>query len=253
MKKFSFAIIGMLVLLFSSLTGFSQKKTMTWTTKSKAALELAQSGVDHMMNNEFALAYTDFSAALKLDPEFTIPLVFMTNLNAGETSKTYAQRAVKSAVNKTEGEKLFASLADEKMTFENARAVWEKLHTMFPDGAMLGNYYVITRATPEERFAAAQDYLKKFPENGFMYNTLGYYYMNKKDMENAKKNFEKYVSLHRDGPNAFDSMADYYEHNGDTANARKYYMMALEKYPFFNSSANAIQRMDDAKKKAETK
>jgi len=253
MKQFSFAIIGMLMLVLCSLHGLSQKKTMTWTTKSKAASELAHSGADHMMNNEFAQAYTDFLAALKLDPEFTIPLVFMSNLNTGETRKAYAQRALKSAVNKTEGEKLFASLVDEKMTPDNARAVWAKLHTMFPDGEMLGNYYVISRATDEERLAAAQDYVKKFPENGFMYNTLGYYYMNKKDMENAKKNFEKYISLHRDGPNAFDSMADYYEHNGDTANARKYYTMALEHYPFFNSSVNAIQRMDDEKKKAETK
>ena len=100
---------------------------------------------------------SDFSTALKLDPDFTVALVFMANLTRGETRKAYAQKALKSAENKTEGEKLFASTVDEKATGKQAD-IWAKLHTMFPDGAMLANIYVQTRATPEEQLAAAQDY-----------------------------------------------------------------------------------------------
>ena len=37
---------------------------------------------------------------------------------------------------------------------------------------MIGNFYVVTRATPEERFTAAQDYIAKFPDNACMYNTF---------------------------------------------------------------------------------
>jgi len=59
------------------------------------------------MNAEFAQAYNDFSAAVKLDPDFTVALAFLTNLTTGETQKMYAKKTLASAGNKTDGEKLF--------------------------------------------------------------------------------------------------------------------------------------------------
>jgi Tfp pilus assembly protein PilF len=246
MRKFIAGILCMLILLFT-LQGISQK--MTWTTKSKAAKDLATKGADHFMNAEFERAYWDFSEALQLDPDFTVALVFMTNLSRGETRKAYAQKALKSAENKTGGEKLFASTVGEKDTTAR-RMIWAKLHSMFPDGAMIGDFYVQTRATPEERFAAAQEYIKKFPDQPAMYNTIAYYYLlNKKDTAMAKQNFEKYISMYPEGSNPYDSMGDFYVNTGDTANAEKYYRLSLDKYPFTNSSVNAVQKFDDNKKK----
>ena len=121
---------------------------------------------------------------------------------------------------------------------------------MFPDGAMLANIYVQTRATPEERFAAAQDFIKKFPDQPSMYNTIAYYYMlDKKDNALAKQNLDKYLSLYPEGSNPYDSMGEYYLNTGDTANAEKYYKMSLEKYPFTSSSIAALQKIEDSKKK----
>ncbi len=254
MRKIIVGMLSILSLMLLTLQGISQKKQMTWTSKSKAAKDLAQSGAKHMMNIEFEQAYADFSEALKLDPDFTVALVFMNNLNRGETRKGYAARAQKSAMNKTEGEKLFASLTDEKNTQEQRRDTWAKLHSMFPDGEMIGQYYAITRATPEERFSAAQDQIKQFPKGPAMYNTIAYYYMlDKKDNENAKKNFDKYVELYPEGTNPYDSMAEYYLTSGDKENAKKYYTIALEKYPLNNSSLNALQKMEDETKTADSK
>jgi Tfp pilus assembly protein PilF len=121
---------------------------------------------------------------------------------------------------------------------------------MFPDGGMIGNFYVVTRATPEERFKAAQDYIAKFPKNACMYNTLAYYYMlDKKDMAKAKECFEKYIELYPDGYNPYDSMGEYYLTAGDTENSKKYYTMAVEKYPFSTSSVEALQKINDNAKK----
>jgi len=222
---------------------------MTWTTTSEAAKDLAMKGVDHYLNAEFEQSYNDFSAALKLDPDFTIALVFMFNLTRGETRKAYAERALKSAGTKTEGEKLFASTVGEKTTAESRRETWSKLHTMFPDGAMLANIYVQTRATPDEQFAAAQEYIKKFPDQPAMYNTIAYYYMQKKDNAMAKQNFDKYISMYPEGSNPYDSMGEFYLNTGDSTNAEKYYRLSLEKYPFTNSSVNVVQKFDDNKKK----
>jgi tetratricopeptide (TPR) repeat protein len=258
MRKIIVSIPIMLALFLITIPAISQKKsalkTMTWTTPSKAAHDLASSGADHLMNAEFPQAYSDLLAAVKLDPNFTVALVFLNNLTTGETQKSYAKRAQKSAANKTAGEKLFASLTDDKKNPDDRREIWAKLHSMFPDGQMLGDFYVQTRATPEERFEAAQDYIKKFPKQAAMYNTIAYYYMqNKKDNDMAKQHFEKYISLYPNGSNPYDSMGEFYLNTGDTANARKYYNMSLEKYPFSTSSVNALQKMDDEKKKAEMK
>src|SRR5947208_1871815 len=125
MRKIKLCMLPMLFLFLFVSTGMSQKKsvstkqmpakkTMTWTTKSKAAHDLAANGADHMMNAEFEMAYRDFSDAIKLDPNFTVALVFMTNLSSGQAKKDYAMRTLKSAANKTAGEKLFASIVDEK-------------------------------------------------------------------------------------------------------------------------------------------
>ena len=64
-----------------------------------------------------------------------------------------------------------------------------------------------------------------------------------------KQNLEKYISMYPEGCNPYDSMGEYYLNAGDTTNAEKYYKMALEKYPFFNSSINALQKIEASKKK----
>ncbi len=255
----------MLGLLLFTVTGntqvqtVSQKKTveqkkMTWTTKSDKAKEIASQGADHAMNIEFPQAYEDFKAALKLDPDFTVALVFMANLTRGETRKAYAEKAIKSAAKKTEGEKLFASLVAPGNTPESNREVWAKLHDMFPDGEMIGLNYVFTRATPDEQFTAAQDYLKKFPDEASIYNILAYLYIQeKKDTATAKTYFEKYIQLHPDGCNSYDSMGEYYFMVGDMENSEKYYNMALEKYPFNSSSIDKLKEIKNIKDKNKTK
>lgn len=229
-----------------------KKQTMTWTTKSAEAKALASSGVNHFLNIEMEQAYHDLRAAVKLDPDFTVALSFLANLSRGEMKKMYTAKAMKSAVNKTAGEKLFVTLLNEKNPEETNREIWAKLHDMFPDGSMIGSYYAVTRATPEERFAAAEAYIKQFPTEGSMYNVLGYYYLqDKKDNEKAKECFEKYIALYPDGYNPYDSMGEFYLTTGDTTNAEKYYRLALEKYPFVNSSLTALQKIMDAKPKTE--
>jgi len=246
MKKITIGILGMLVLILFSFPVISQK--MTWSTKSKAANELCKKASDHMLNAEFALAYENLSQAVTLDPDFTVALVLMSNLAYGESRTNFMQRALKSAVNKTEGEKLFASLSDPKNTRDINRGIWAKLHEMFPEDPMIGSLYVQTRAMPEERFTAAKDYIKKFSDLPWMYNTIAYYYMNeKKDTAMARKNFEKYIELYPDGYNPYDSMGEYYLNIGDKGNAKKYYSMSLEKYPFNTSSINALEKMKDSK------
>ena len=258
MKRNSISVSAVLFLLFLSTAVPAQKQVsqsqgaMTWTSKSQQAKKLTAMGMAKILNVEREQAYQDFKAAVESDPNFTVALSFLANLSRGEAKKEFARRANESAANKTEGEKLFAALTDEKATEEARREIWNKLHVMYPSDRSIGHFYAITRATPEERFAAMDEYMKKYPEEPAIYNMLGYYYMNdKKDNATAKTYFEKYIQLHPDGPNPYDSMGEFYLNNGDTANAEKYYTMALEKYPFMVSSVLAMQKIEEAKKKTD--
>lgn len=251
-KKFSM-ITMMLCLLFVSVTQ-SQTKNMTWTTKSGKAKELATKGVNHMMNLELPQAYEYVKQALDLDPDFTVALVFMANLSSGSVKKGYSAKAVKSSANKTEGEKLFASIMDTGMTQDSRRIVWTKLYNMFPDDRMMGVYYLFTRATPAEQFTVGQELVKKFPNEIALYNIMGYLYLQeKKDTATAKTYFEKYISMYSEGYNPYDSMGEFYFLTGDMENSEKYYNMALEKYPFNASSTDKLKEINAAKEKSKEK
>ena len=241
MKKNFFTLLGILAFSLFTITANAQKKTMTWTTTSEAAKTLCGEGTDLFFNIDFAQAYDKMNAALKLDPDFTVALVFMTNLTRGELQKKYRERVTKSLKGKTEGEKLFASTAEEGSTPEKNRETFAKLYKMFPDGSMLGANFVFSRENPEEQFKACEEYHKKFPKEAWVYNIMGYYYMQeKKDMVKAKEYFQKYMDAYPDGCNPFDSMGEYYFNNGDMENSAKYYRMALDKYPFNISSINKL-------------
>jgi tetratricopeptide (TPR) repeat protein len=261
MRRVTTFLLGLLFLSLYSTSSIAQKKeatpakmkagakTMTWTTNSKAAREWAQKGAEHFMNAEWPQAYDYFSRASSMDPNFTEPLIFMSWMAVGQSKKDLAQRALKSAGNKPEGEKVMVSILDEKSTPDSRREAWTKLRDMYPDDLVIWSGYVRSRTTLEDRIAAAEEFLQKNPNMPHMHNTLGYYYMEKKDNEAAKKHFEKYIELYPDGYNPYDSMGEYYLTIGDLDNAEKYYTMALEKYPFIPSAQEALAKIKADKKK----
>ncbi len=119
---------------------------------------------------------------------------------------------------------------------------------------MIGLYYVFTRATPADQFTAAQDYLKKFPDAAPVYNILAYLYIQeKKDTATAKTYFDKYVQMHPEGCNSYDSMGEYYFMVGDLDNSEKYYKMSLEKYPFNSSSSDKLKEIKAIRDKNKAK
>lgn len=65
-----------------------------------------------------------------------------------------------------------------------------------------------------------------FPE--FLINMQGYMSMDMGQMERAKMFFELTIEYYPNSPNSYDSMADYYERNGDNENALKFVAKAYE-------------------------
>ncbi len=65
-----------------------------------------------------------------------------------------------------------------------------------------------------------------YPED--LLNMLGYMSLDMEQPEKSKMFFNFDIEFYPNSPNAYDSMADYYERNGDTANALKYVTKAFE-------------------------
>lgn len=65
-----------------------------------------------------------------------------------------------------------------------------------------------------------------FPE--FLINMQGYMSMDMGQMERAKMYFELTIEYYPNSPNSYDSMADYYERNGDNENALKFVAKAYK-------------------------
>lgn len=251
-QKFATGLV-MAVCFLTTMKSTAQKKTMTWTTKSEQAKKLASTGAGHLMNIEFAQAYDQFKQALELDPNFTVVLTLMSSLSTGATKKSYSEKALTSAADKTSGEQLFATLAKPENKPADNRKIWADLKELFPDGGFINFFYVISREKPEEQLTAAQEYQVKFPEVAAIHNILGYGYMQvKKDSAAAKEHFEKYVQLYPGGCNPYDSFGEYYFNAGDMENAEKYYKLALEKYPFNSSSLDKLKEIKAAKEKPKT-
>jgi tetratricopeptide (TPR) repeat protein len=258
MKKNLLLVMASGILLLFTTPTIAQKQVsmsqgaMTWTSKSAQAKKLTAIGFFYLLNVEREQAYQYFKQAIEADPNFTVALTFLSNLSTGEAKKEFAQKAQQSAMNKTEGEKLFVAIVDEKTTADQRREIWSKLHVMYPNDRAIGHLFATSRATAEERFDAMKEYVQKYPEEPAAYNMLGYYYMlDQKDNATAKTYFEKYIQLYPDGANPYDSMGEFYLTTGDVENAEKYYKMALEKYPFMVSSIQALQKIAEEKKKTD--
>ena len=63
---------------------------------------------------------------------------------------------------------------------------------------------------------------------GPVYNIMGYAYMATNQMEKARESFEKYLSEEPDNANAYDSMGDYYAQSQDFDQARQSYLKAYQ-------------------------
>lgn len=251
MKQKLATVLAIALCLLFTIQGDAQKKQMTWSTKSTKAKEFADKGANHMMNIEYAQAYNDFQQALQLDPDFTVVLSLMAQLSTGASRQMYSDKAIASSAKKTEGEKLFTTLSKAGRTQAENGKTWADLHQMFPDGGFIAFFYTLSRPTPEEQFTAALEYQSKFPDQPAIHNILGYGYMTvKKDTAAAKAEFEKYVQSYPQGANPYDSFGEFYFNTGDMANAEKYYNMALEKYPFNESSLTKMREIRATKDKA---
>ena len=65
--------------------------------------------------------------------------------------------------------------------------------------------------------------------------------------KNQKKTFEKYLDIYSQGYNSLDSMAEFYMYEKNYDEAKKYYEMVLNQFPFSNSARTALKSIETLK------
>ena len=80
---------------------------------------------------------------------------------------------------------------------------------------------------------------------GAFHNLMGYRLMEKEDMEGALAHFQLQTRLLPDAANPWDSLGDYYVEVGNTEEARKAFEKALEIDPSFDASKRKLDELNN--------
>ena len=131
--------------------------------------------------------------------------------------------------------------------------VWSKMYEIEPDGRFIHYYYAITKPTLEEGISELEVLLEKqkndnnFLSVGHILNRLGYFNDALGNKAKAKNYLDQYIKAYPDGYNPYDSMGDYYSNEKDYENALSYYQKSLDRYPANRSSIKNIREINDLK------
>jgi tetratricopeptide (TPR) repeat protein len=131
--------------------------------------------------------------------------------------------------------------------------VWSKMYEIEPDGRFIHYYYAITKPTLEERISELEVLLERqkndnnFLGVGHILNRLGYFNYDLGNKAKAKNYFDQYIKAYPGGYNPYDSMGDYYSNENDYENALSYYQKSLDRYLANRSSINKIREINDLK------
>ena len=267
MKNFLILIITSLLIFACDNSKVTNQKNsdqqgnyIQWTNGDPLHDEMIRSGIGHFLNIEREKAYVFFEKAVKLDSTSFAAHVMMSTMSPPNSEKQEAhyELAKKYSANKNENSKRFVSLLDIKNengyrgiwgSSKEKNAIWEKMYEAEPRGAFI--QFHRARSNPDliTRIKNLEELSSKWgePNNAAIINFLGYHYYQNGDKEKSKQAFEKYLELYPQGYNSLDSMAEFYMYEKNYDEAKKYYKMVLNQFPFSISARAALKNIETLK------
>jgi Tfp pilus assembly protein PilF len=219
------------------------------SSTSKTAIASLHRAADLFANVHFKEGRAELDKALAEDPNFFMAHVYAMQFATRATRPGIADKTLAlDQTNLNEAEKIMRQLivmwkAD---TTSKAGETMKALVAAYPktpqalEWASLYSFY--TDKNVDDALDYAQKLAKLSPKFAPNYNTMGYLYMEKKEMEKAKAALEKYIALAPKEANAYDSMAEYYMNNKEYAKSAEYYDKAAAM-----GLADAKERADKAR------
>ncbi len=204
------------------------------SSDSPAAVAEYQEASQLGSNVRMSLARQEIDRALEADPDFFMAHAFMIQVLASKEDKpALIERAL--AIDTrgfTKAEKIVRRYLEDLK--ENPKAMptkmTEALVKAYPRTPEAYEWAYLHAAYTEKNLDAAFKYARQMvdllPDYAPVHNNLGYFHLQREEMEEAKASFEKYIALAPDEANAYDSMGEFYMINGDYTSSAKYYLEA---------------------------
>ncbi len=253
MKKKGFLIfisITVLLLIVLVVVKALGGKKPIYSVKNKEALIHYKKGVNYAMKYYLNDAKKEFQLAVKLDPSFPLPYIYLISLSSGFKEGKIASYYKKIAVPQkswSDFEKEFVSIfleaAAKRDKLRGDVKFAKKLQDFINRYADRVEIYPILLPMYQKAIGDRDKLIKyytylhhKYPNNTQILNSLGYLYLGKGDYKNAENCFKKYKFIAPDNANPYDSIADLYFSLGDYKKAIVNYRKAIEIKPdFYNS------------------
>ncbi len=244
MKKTSTLTMFTLILLLSVSVVFASKgdreRFLPTSTKSDAAKASYSKGIDRLVNADREHYIQNMKDAVQADPNFFmaqahLALAALTNTEEHDIdSKAQIQKALDiPQANLTDAEqivrKILVKIQEDPKS--DLTPLTDELVKSYPK---TNEAWGLSRAVAayienddDNAFRYAKGLVDLDPEMGPAHNFLGYAYMDRGEMDKAKKEFEEYLRLSPNEANAHDSMGEFYMKTGDYAKSAEHYNEAV--------------------------
>ena len=182
------------------------------------------------LRNNDALAYSD--SLVKLDPNLAVAhmgKIHYLYLNGKRDEIISLMNEVKPKLDGASiAEKLYFDTYSPVSNRAERIAKYEKALLYAANDPLLRGWYAYYLEDMDEKIENVKIGLKRFPENSLLNNMMGYFMMEKGDLEAAKNHINIYMTAHPEEPNAYDSMGDILLASGDTLQAKEMFSKAYE-------------------------
>jgi ketosteroid isomerase-like protein/Tfp pilus assembly protein PilF len=185
-------------------------------------------------NVRMSLAREEIERALEADPDFFMAHAYLIQvLSSNEEKPELIDRALAiDTPDFTKAEKIMRRYLEDLK--EDPKAMPTKmtkaLVKAYPRTPEAYEWAYLHAAYTEKNLDAAFKYARQMvdlkPDYAPVHNNLGYFHLQREEMEQAKASFEKYIALAPEEANAYDSMGEFYMINGDYVASAKYYREA---------------------------
>lgn len=228
-------VLTILALFLVSITiATAQDFYLPVSSKSKNAVAALHEASDLYANVHFKEGKVKLDEALAEDPNFFMAHVYAVQYGPNAQKSALIDKALAlDATNLNKAEKIMWELLvnwQKDPKYKPAEDM-KALVSAYPktplalEWASLHSFY--TGKDVDAGLDYAQKLAKMSPKYAPNYNTMGYMYVQKKEMDKAKAALEKYVALAPNEPNAYDSLAEFYMMNKDYAKSTEYYDKAV--------------------------
>ena len=222
-----------------------------WSSDSANAVSAFKTGVWQFYNIHWDKAREKFEEAIKIDPEFAMPYLYLV-LTPGDSARSEEARKIaeglSSSANSFEKALIDLNLFRRENPEADLTPKIDRLKSQYPTELLVmvqeaGNFF-----RKDEFEKASNLYTKIWERFDFVpaLNMIGYSNMRAGNMTVAKEAFSDYITNNGGHPNPYDSMGEFLENMEDYGSAYDYYMMA---FTVDSTFAVSKERAEEVKKK----